>query len=196
MHFVFSCIFLLLILLAACNANFKAQLQPLKFITYTTDNGLLHNHVKKCVEDPKGFIWVITETGLSRFDGTNFKNFQNDESDPGSLPHNSIRDIAIENNGRIWLALENGLSYYNPKEDCFTSIDITGTYTKSPAVLAICADSTNQTIWFITDKALYGLSILDFFIRVTSCVNPTPTQINSMIVSSDSQCKRRCEYNG
>src|SRR5688572_23900096 len=173
-----------------------AQIQPLKFISYTTNEGLLHNHVKKCVEDPKGFIWIISEIGLSRFDGVNFKNFQHDKTDPSSLPHNTIRDIGVDNEGRIWLALENGLSYYNPKEACFTSVDISGAFIKTPVVLALCVDTTNQSIWFTTDKALFGISTVDFTIKPTSCTNPTPTQINSMYVSSDNRVWIACYRHG
>ncbi|HUR30315.1 MAG TPA: histidine kinase [Saprospiraceae bacterium] len=187
---------ILLLIATFFYVSLQAQLQPLKFITYTTNEGLLHNHIKKCVEDQKGFIWMISEIGLSRFDGAHFKNFQHDETDPSSLPHNTIHDVAVDNSGRIWLALENGLSYYNPKESCFTSIDITGTFTNTPGVLALCVDTVNQSVWFITDKALFSLSTSDFTIKPTSCTNPTPTQINSMYLSSDNRVWIACYRHG
>ena len=196
MHQLPVCRIVLIWLMMLWCLSSKAQLQPLKFITYTTNDGLLHNHVKKCVEDPKGFIWTISEIGLSRFDGVNFKNFQHDETDPSSLPHNTIRDVAVDHEGRIWLALENGLSYYNPQESCFTSIDITGTFTNTPVVLALCLDTFNQSVWYITDKALFRISTVDFSIAHTSCSNPTPTQINSMYVSSDNKVWIACYRHG
>ncbi|WP_146202229.1 two-component regulator propeller domain-containing protein [Dyadobacter jejuensis] len=42
---------------------------------YTDENGLPQNSVKKIAQDDAGFIWLGTDAGLSRFDGQNFKNF-------------------------------------------------------------------------------------------------------------------------
>ncbi|HZV70260.1 MAG TPA: histidine kinase [Saprospiraceae bacterium] len=159
--------------------------QPLKFITYTTNNGLLHNFTKKCVEDKKGFIWIVSETGISRFDGVNFKNFQHDENDPTSLPHNIINDIEVDTEGRIWLATKKGLCYYDPDNVGFRSIDIEGMYSNSPAVLALCFDPDKQAIWFITDKVLCKYSIQTKSVNATSCLNTSPTQINQIYLSSD-----------
>ena len=183
-----------LALFFCCNA--WSQIPPLKFITYTTEENLLHNYTKKCVEDPKGFLWIISETGLSRFDGVNFKNFQHDVSDPSSLPHNTIHDLGVDNDGTIWLALENGLSYFNPKEFCFTPIDVTGTFINSPAVLSLCVDPANEAIWFMTDKALYRLNTRDKTIHPTSCKNPTPTKINSIYRSADNRLWIACYRHG
>lgn len=39
---------------------------------FTEDNGLPQNTVKNISADAEGFIWIVTETGLVRFDGRNF----------------------------------------------------------------------------------------------------------------------------
>lgn len=39
---------------------------------YTEDNGLPQNTVKNISSDSEGFLWIVTETGLVRFDGHNF----------------------------------------------------------------------------------------------------------------------------
>ncbi|MEP6795817.1 MAG: histidine kinase, partial [Saprospiraceae bacterium] len=188
-------LFLTGVLLFLFTCSFS-QPQLLKFITYTTNNGLLHNHIKKCLEDPKGFIWVVSEAGLSRFDGVNFKNFRHDEADPSSLPNNTINDIAVNKAGTIWLALENGLCYYNPVEACFTPIDIAGSFTISPAVLSLCIDDVHHLVWFMTDKGLFCLQLSDFTMHTTSCSNPTPTKINAMYRSSDDKLWIACYRKG
>ena len=101
----------------------KAQLFAdfnFKFKTYTTNDGLVHNSVKKCLTDSKGFLWIITENGLSRFDGYQFKNFQHINNDSTSLPANDIADIVIDKEDRVWLAYRFGLCYYNPANQHFT----------------------------------------------------------------------------
>jgi len=39
---------------------------------FTEDNGLPQNTVKNITADTEGFVWIVTETGLVRFDGRNF----------------------------------------------------------------------------------------------------------------------------
>ncbi len=84
-----------------------------KFKTYTSKDGLVHNYTKKCRTDNKGFLWIITQHGLSRFDGINFKNFEHVFNTPGSLPENDLEDISIDKNNRIWLAYSGGICYYD-----------------------------------------------------------------------------------
>jgi len=93
-----------------------------KFKTYTTANGLVHNTVKKCIADNNGFLWIITENGLSRFDGYEFKNFQHINGDSTSLPSNYLVDISVDENNRIFLAYMSGCCYYNPQTASFIKI--------------------------------------------------------------------------
>ena len=72
--------------------------------------------------DSKGFLWIITENGLSRFDGYQFRNFQHINNDSNSLPANDLADIAIDKNNRIWLAYRFGLCYYDPGTQRFTAV--------------------------------------------------------------------------
>lgn len=65
---------------------------------FTISDGLPSNHVYKCLQDKKGFIWVATENGLSRFDGHRFTNF----SVKDGLPDNDILDIFLDSAGNVW----------------------------------------------------------------------------------------------
>jgi hypothetical protein len=47
---------------------------------YSTYNGLAQSQVNRMVQDSKGYIWICTKGGLSRWDGKNFQNFT-DEKD-------------------------------------------------------------------------------------------------------------------
>jgi len=60
-------------------------------------------------QDKDGFMWFSTETGLSRFDGTHFKNFTTADG----LPTNDILKIFPDSKGRVWLIpFKNTLAYY------------------------------------------------------------------------------------
>jgi len=55
--------------------------------TWRIDNGLMDNSVNTVLQDPRGYIWLATLTGLERFDGRKFEEF------PLPLPRASNRNI-------------------------------------------------------------------------------------------------------
>ncbi|MBL0199224.1 MAG: hypothetical protein IPP81_03360 [Chitinophagaceae bacterium] len=74
-----------------------AQQESLKY--FTIADGLPSNHIYKCVQDKRGFLWIATENGLSRFDGQRFKNFTVSDG----LPDNEILDIFLDSAERLWI---------------------------------------------------------------------------------------------
>jgi len=49
--------------------------------TYTTKDGLSQVSINDIVQDEEGFLWIATQSGLNRFDGTSFYTF--DKGDYG-----------------------------------------------------------------------------------------------------------------
>ena len=37
-------------------------------------NGLVYNGIREMIQDSRGIMWIGTHKGLSRYDGTRFKN--------------------------------------------------------------------------------------------------------------------------
>lgn len=66
---------------------------------YTAKDGLPSSIVYRCAQDHRGFMWFGTESGISRFDGKNFRNF----SIPDGLTETEILDIFCAANGELWL---------------------------------------------------------------------------------------------
>ena len=122
-----------------------------KFKTYTTADGLAHNFTLKCRMDSKGFLWVITQNGLSRFDGVHFTNYQHQSGDSSSLPFNELSDIAIDGQDRIWLAYNRGLCYYDQGAHRFITI--------KENAFSICYDSTGNKIWYNTINGLFAINL-------------------------------------
>lgn len=56
----------------------RAQLYTMRHLG--VEHGLSNNYVKDIIQDKRGFIWIATEVGLSRFDGTKFTNYKADDS--------------------------------------------------------------------------------------------------------------------
>ncbi|NBW38508.1 MAG: hypothetical protein EBR30_26510, partial [Cytophagia bacterium] len=49
--------------------------QSFPVIKYNESQGLGHSIVYRIYEDRKGFLWLSTDNGLTRYDGKEFKNF-------------------------------------------------------------------------------------------------------------------------
>ncbi len=67
--------------------------------TFNTDNGLPSNHIYDITEDNKGFLWIATNNGVSRFDGKYFQNFSVNDG----LPSNDALQVVKDGNGTIWV---------------------------------------------------------------------------------------------
>ena len=74
--------------------------QDYRYIQYDANNGLAGSTVYCMLQDQQGFMWFGTETGISRFDGTHFKNFGTADG----LPDNEIVEMFLDSKGRIWMA--------------------------------------------------------------------------------------------
>src|SRR5438552_7713355 len=88
--------------LHATVTNCFAQ-QPI-FKTYTVSDGLVNNAVRKIYQDSKGFLWISTWEGLSKYDGNRFTSF----TESNGLSHNLVNDVAETKDGDIYVAMNNG----------------------------------------------------------------------------------------
>ncbi len=85
----------LLFLLAMCRLNG----QQLSYKHFTTDDGLPSSEVYDVFQDSKGFIWMATDHGLTKFDGYTFKTFNTDNG----LPDNTIFKVKEDYKGILWV---------------------------------------------------------------------------------------------
>jgi PAS domain S-box-containing protein len=85
-------------LLIGAVSNASGERLPIK--AYTIENGLVHNRVKRIVQDSRGFLWFCTGGGLSRFDGSQFVTYSVDDG----LPAPSLNDIVEAGDGVYWVA--------------------------------------------------------------------------------------------
>jgi ligand-binding sensor domain-containing protein/signal transduction histidine kinase len=77
---------------------------------YTTAEGLANNHVKRIRSDSRGFLWLCTDEGLSRFDGHSFTNYTVRDG----LPHPWVNDLLETREGVYWVATDGGVCQYHP----------------------------------------------------------------------------------
>lgn len=80
----------------------------LRFDIFTQEEGLPNNQIQYIYRDSKGWMWLGTSQGLSRFDGYSFVNFLSDPNDSLSLSGNLVRVITEDENGNLLVGTENG----------------------------------------------------------------------------------------
>jgi diguanylate cyclase (GGDEF)-like protein len=79
---------------------------------YTTHEGLADNFVWQVLVDRQGQVWAYTNRGLSRFDGQDFWNYNEDD---GLLHPEGAATAALETrSGQRWFGAAEGLMRYTP----------------------------------------------------------------------------------
>lgn len=116
----FACYFFLLISLYSSGQDAASGFK--NYRSLTTEDGLPSNSISCFAKDSSGFMWMGTDKGLVRYDGSDVVVYQNIEGDPKSLGGNFIRDIKMEGDSLLWVAtLKHGLSKFHFKTKEFTN---------------------------------------------------------------------------
>ncbi len=95
------------LLLFAC-ASFAAAAQDPLHRRFTMQDGIPSNTVYRCMEDHDGFLWVSSDAGVVRFDGTHMDIFGLEQG----LSDEDIFKTSIDSKGRIWFFTANGRPCY------------------------------------------------------------------------------------
>lgn len=95
----------LMLMLAGAAGRDDLRAEPLKFLFehYSTDEGLPHNSICDIHQDSRGYLWLCTWYGLSRYDGNGFVNYTMLPGDYSNLSHNRILSVAEDASGYLWL---------------------------------------------------------------------------------------------
>ncbi len=100
----------LLFLTLVFSAAFSVHAERLPFRTYTTADGLAGDSVRALLQDSRGFLWIATSSGLSRFDGQVFRNY--DVAD--GLPSPRVNALIETRDGTLWVGTTEGVARLDP----------------------------------------------------------------------------------
>lgn len=79
------------------------------FKNYSVKDGLPSSETYRVHQDSKGYIWVVGDMGVSRFDGYRFQNYTTKDG----LPENTILGLYEDYKHRIWFwSLSGQLAYF------------------------------------------------------------------------------------
>lgn len=88
----------------------------------TTRDGLSQGSCSYIYKGSRGFVWMSSQNGLNRFDGTHFTNYRFDEQDTTTIGKGEVRGIVETPSGDIWVGTEECLNHYVRRTNSFKRI--------------------------------------------------------------------------
>jgi len=117
--------------------------QSFYFDNYGVQEGLSSSKVYSILQDKRDYIWLGTESGVSRFNGFEFENF----SSGNGMADNGVFSMLEDSNGDLWFGhLDGGVTLYNGNNFRilrFDTIEIKGDVTS-------ITEPEEGTIWLTT----------------------------------------------
>jgi len=118
-------------------------------------------------------MWIATDDGLNKFDGTNFTVYRHQAGDSASLRANEILALYEDKAGNIWIGTSGGaISMYDRRRDKFIHYPVGGGgdgFLPNAVVRGICSDERGM-IWvaqfeapYVLDPATGRISKMDLF---------------------------------
>lgn len=104
-------------LLLFCNTAFTQV--NYHFTTYTQEDGITSGTLRSIGKDSTGYIWLLSENGLSRFDGYTFKIFRHSTADTSSISSSDVEEMVVHKSGKILFLTANSISSYNSTTEKF-----------------------------------------------------------------------------
>ena len=86
------------------------------FKNYQIKDGLLSNYIYSVFQDSKGYIWVSSDVGISRFDGQSFTNYNTAHG----MPDNEVFSMYEARDGRLWFATLRGKPCFYFRDSIFS----------------------------------------------------------------------------
>ena len=98
-----------------CAAAMSCEGQRYSFREYT--QGLGNLNIACLVQDHTGYLWVGTQNGLYRYDGTQFQSFGAAQG----VPERMIENLFVSPDGTLWVATTTGI-FFEKKDGHFTEV--------------------------------------------------------------------------
>ncbi len=126
-----------------------AMAQQSSYVQYDTRDGLPQSQVRAIAQDSKGYLWIGTVGGLSRFDGYDFQNYSTEDG----LPANQINCL-LQGKNHFWIGSTGSLCRRNGLG--FTTIPLPHGYARSK--IFDMAEDREGNLWV----ALAGEGLLKY----------------------------------
>jgi signal transduction histidine kinase/ligand-binding sensor domain-containing protein len=141
-----------------------AVAQRLPVTTFTRVHGLSHEYIFGLLSDSRGFTWLATQDGVSRYDGARFNTYGRADG----VPDRAINAVIETRDRTVWIATNGGgVARFEPHgvtaEDgtrrLFTAFRV-GQTRRTNRVNKLAEDDAG-TLWAATDGGLFRMGLHD-----------------------------------
>jgi len=126
--------------------------QQYSFINYSIEDGLAQSQVQTIFQDDKGYVWLGTYGGLSRYDGKSFVNYSKEDG----LLDNRINCIVEDQKKELYVATLGGINKFKARPSSSAGADGNGKAGQGKTFESIVLKpglSKNQVTSMAVDKA-------------------------------------------
>jgi|SRR6478609_6686898 len=126
-----------------------------KTLTYFSNpDGLYSSSVFAINEDKNGNLWIGTDQGVYKYDGTTFRNYN--QKDGLSRVDISRKSILVDKLGTVWIGTHGGIFLYNPSADRNGGESFSLFKGLPPVNVAGIMEDRSGNIWFASsDNAVF-----------------------------------------
>jgi diguanylate cyclase (GGDEF)-like protein len=127
-----------------------------RFRSLTDADGLSQLSALAIAQDRAGFLWIGTQVGLNRYDGSTFRSFIRQRNRRDSLSEHYISTLLADADGSLWVGTLNGLNRFDPKTETFAAfLPRSGDATSLPhqKINALLRDASGA-LWIGSDGGL------------------------------------------
>ena len=111
-RYILMCLIFLIFLICILPKNIYAS-KMMNFENLTIDNGLSQATAEAIIQDSDGYIWIGTNDGVNRYNGSEFKVFDANDEDENSIISNYVTALIEDKNKNLWVGTDEGLSKIN-----------------------------------------------------------------------------------
>jgi ligand-binding sensor domain-containing protein len=144
---------IIIVFLGLYTITFSQQNNSYFFRHIDQQNGVSNNNVYGVTQDAKGFIWIVTENGLQRFDGTRFINFSEIFSNSNTEITEGANIYFDNKNNFLWIFNDKSIEKYEPEFNRFTVYKPGQLLNENEFKFEIYCDVYNN-IWLLSNKAI------------------------------------------
>lgn len=120
------------------------------FTHLNTEGGLSSYCTFATLQDRKGFIWIATADGLSRFDGYNYKVFRNFSNESKTEDNYLVLKLLERKSGELWVATNKGIYILNAYTEKFLRVE-----NIPDGIVMAMVEDTSGTIWISVNNNIY-----------------------------------------
>ncbi|MHA4809942.1 sensor histidine kinase [Flavitalea flava] len=181
---------MILLLLVQSMAGLRGLSQPNSYIFrhLTVNEGLINDKVTALCQDDAGYMWIGTQAGLQRYDGTRFRTFQADIRDSSALHSDWISAIFEDSKKRLWIGNDHGGPYLlNRQTGKFYNFNLHAPTGKKINSTWFFAEDSQGSIWISGYDGFYQLNEKTFSFEPCHTIIGLPQKTNTGSLTIDKE---------